>query len=47
LGIIKREFYVLSRIPKPKPPPTQENIKLDDILKNGTNIEDLIVFSNN
>jgi hypothetical protein len=33
----------MSRIPKPKAPSTQENIKIDDLLKNGTNLEDLLV----
>lgn len=48
LNIIKREYYTMSRISKPKPPPTDENLKVEDLLKNktmfeGMNIEDLIV----
>jgi len=42
LNIIKREHYTMSRIPKPKPPPTQENLKIEDLLNN-TKLEDLIV----
>jgi hypothetical protein len=43
LSIIKREFYTMSRVPKPKPPPTQENFKIEDLLKNNTSLEDMIV----
>ena len=43
LSIIRREYYALTRIPKPKPPPTQENFKIDDLLKNKTSIEEMMV----
>lgn len=33
----------MSRIPKPKTPSTQENLKIEDMMKNGTSIEDLLV----
>jgi hypothetical protein len=44
LNIVKREYYYMGRIPKPKPPPTQDNLKLEDFMKyNNQSIEDLIV----
>jgi len=43
LSIIRREYFTLSKIPKPKPPPTQENYKIDDLLKNKTSIEEMMV----
>jgi hypothetical protein len=47
LSIVKREYWTMARIPKPKPTPTEANIKYEDLLKNGTynftNLEDLIV----
>jgi hypothetical protein len=33
----------MSRIPKPKTPSTQENPKIEDMMKNATSIEDLLV----
>jgi hypothetical protein len=36
-------MYTMSRIPKPKPPPTQENFKIENLFKNNTSLEDMIV----
>lgn len=46
LSIIRREYFTLSKIPKPKPPPTQENYKIDDLLKNKTSIEEMMRKAN-
>jgi hypothetical protein len=45
LNIIKREFYNLSKIQKPKQE-TDDNLKVEDLLKNGKfeNIEELLVY---
>ncbi len=45
LNILKREYNTMSRIPKPKQP-TDENVKVEDLLKNGKfeNIEELLVY---
>jgi hypoxia up-regulated 1 len=40
---MKWEFEALKRVPKPKPKIPEENIKIDDLMKNFTNLEDLIV----
>lgn len=44
LALVKREYHTLSRIPKPKPP-KEENPKIEDYIKNGTelNIEEMLV----
>ncbi len=44
---MKREYNTMKSIPRPKPPSTAENVKVDDLIKNKTNhenLEDLIVI---
>ncbi len=43
MKILKREFFALKAVPKPKPVIPEENIKFDDMMKNKTNLEELMV----
>jgi hypoxia up-regulated 1 len=44
---MKYEFNALKAIPKPKPKIPEENIKIEDLMKNKTQLEDLIVSKPN
>lgn len=43
LNALKREFYIMLAIPRPKPPPTHINFNIQDFIKNEKNLEELIV----
>ena len=44
ISILKREYYTMSRIPKPKPATVDPaNMKIEDIMNNKTLLEEMIV----